>query len=67
MEATIVYWGFIGIMEKKMEATIVSIGEILDLTTNLWYLIGPKVRLVSEGCIQAWKVPDTNGKLLAGS
>ena len=24
METTIVYWGFIGIMEKKMEATIVS-------------------------------------------
>ena len=23
MESTIVYWGFIGIMEKKMEATIV--------------------------------------------
>ena len=22
MEATIVYWGYIGIMEKKMEATI---------------------------------------------
>ena len=24
METTIVYWGFIGIMEKKMEATIES-------------------------------------------
>ena len=23
MEATIVYWGYIGIMENKMEATIV--------------------------------------------
>ena len=22
MESTIIYWGFIGIMEKKMEATI---------------------------------------------
>ena len=25
MEATVVYWGYIGIMEKNMETTIVSI------------------------------------------
>ena len=24
MEATIVYWGYIGIMEKKMETTIIK-------------------------------------------
>ena len=28
METTIVYWGYIGIMEKKMETTIVSWGSI---------------------------------------
>ena len=28
MEATIVYWGYIGIMENKMEATIVYWGYI---------------------------------------
>ena len=28
MEATIVYWGYIGIMENKMEATIVCWGYI---------------------------------------
>ena len=29
METTIVYWGNIGVMEKKMKATIVYIGVIL--------------------------------------
>ena len=28
MEATIMYWGYIGIMEKKMEATIMYWGYI---------------------------------------
>ena len=28
MEATVVYWGYIGIMENKMEATIVYWGHI---------------------------------------
>ena len=26
METTIVYWGYIGIMEKKMETTILGLG-----------------------------------------
>ena len=30
METTIVYWGFIGIMEKKMEATIIFYALRLD-------------------------------------
>ena len=29
MEATIVYWGYIAIMEKKMEATIWGLGRAL--------------------------------------
>ena len=28
MEATIVYWGYIGIIEKNMEATVVCWGYI---------------------------------------
>ena len=28
METTIVYWGYIGILEKKMETTIVYWGHI---------------------------------------
>ena len=35
METTIVYWGFIGIMEKKMEATIVYWGFIGTLKNAL--------------------------------
>ena len=31
METTIVYWGYIGIMEKKMETTIVYWGYMLGL------------------------------------
>ena len=31
MEATIVYWGYMRIMEKKMEATVV------DWIFQLWY------------------------------
>ena len=29
METTIVYWGYIGIMENKMETTIWGLGEDL--------------------------------------
>ena len=39
MEATVVYWGYIGIMEKKMEATIVYWG----------YILGFKVVIVLNG------------------
>ena len=28
METTVVYWGYIGIMEKKMETTIVHWGYV---------------------------------------
>ena len=34
METTIVYWGSIGIMEKKMEATIVSCGHEVGAITR---------------------------------
>ena len=35
MEATIVYWGNIGMMEKKMEATIVCWGNIGRMETKM--------------------------------
>ena len=37
-EATIVYWGYIGIMEKKMEATIAEIVRtcLLVSNVNMW-------------------------------
>ena len=28
MESTMVYWGYIGIVEKKMESTVLHIGVI---------------------------------------
>ena len=31
METTIVYWGYIGIMEKKMETTIVTLLELFGV------------------------------------
>ena len=31
LESTIVYWGYIGIMEKKMETTISGLGYIVPL------------------------------------
>ena len=42
METTIVYWGDIGIMEKKMEATIVYWGYIgiMERKCKLLYYIG---------------------------
>ena len=42
MEATVVYWGNIGIMEKKMETTIVNWGNIgqMEMTSKLLYYIG---------------------------
>ena len=30
METTVVYWGYIGIMEKKMETTIAYMGSYGD-------------------------------------
>ena len=35
METTIVYWGYIGIMEKKMETTIVYWGYIDIMERNM--------------------------------
>ena len=46
METTIVYWGFIGIMEKTMETTIVYWGSIgimekkMETTIVYWGYIG---------------------------
>ena len=37
METTIVYWGYIGIMEKKMETTIVYWGFIRVILGLYWY------------------------------
>ena len=35
METTVVYWGYIGIMEKKMETTIVCRGCIGTTEKNM--------------------------------
>ena len=62
MEATIVYWGYIGIMEKKMEATIVYWGYIgimdkkMEATIAYWGYIGKmekkmETTIVYWGCI----------------
>ena len=37
METTVVYWGYIGVMEKKMETSVVS-GLYRDNLTLLWYM-----------------------------
>ena len=38
METTVVYWGFIGIMENEMETTIVYWGYI-GIMENKWKLL----------------------------
>ena len=38
METTIVYWGYIGIMEKKMETTVVYWGYI-GIMEKKWKLL----------------------------
>ena len=46
MEATIVYWGYIGIMEKKMETTImVYIRIIVYILVFLPQILIPETQL----------------------
>ena len=42
METTIVYWGYIGIMENKMEITIVYWGYIGNSSLKRWSNRGSK-------------------------
>ena len=35
METTIVYWGYIGIMEKNMEATIMGLYRVIFSSTRV--------------------------------
>ena len=55
METTIVYWGYIGIMAKKMETTIVYWGYIgimekkMETIVVCWGYIGVMCGLSSQG------------------
>ena len=39
METAVVYWGYIGIMNKKMETTIVYSGYIAIMEKTKWKLL----------------------------
>ena len=57
MEATIVYWGNIGIMEKEMEATIVYWGNIgimenkMEATVMGLYWVVVQIRVLFLGTL----------------
>ena len=59
METTIVYWGYIGIMEKKMETTIVYWGYIGIMEKKM------ETTIVYYVCKVAPTTPPKSTKLIA--
>ena len=41
METTIVYWGYIGIMEKKMEATMIERAAKSSKLSDTYFVLSP--------------------------
>ena len=50
METTIVYWGYIGIMEKTLKTTMVSLGYIGIREDKMEYLLQGIMTLNMEKC-----------------